>query len=255
MNGPGRSIFSRTLLLLFLGLLPVVARAQVTVVLAGTSSGGISQALNSMGRTFTAAGSTMGPNPATYGLKAGDFIIISNDGGTDASFFDYTSFLNSGGHVILVGGTNYQPYRDWVAGYFNTTDTANTWHTDPGKAWTNTAIGNAVTSGVPSTYTFDNISATYHMLGFLATPNTLLYGQNAETISIAAYRSYSNGGSLNYMALDIGNGSYVTTMDLNGFVVPWLRAALAIPEPSTYALFGNGLAVLGLRAWRRRSTR
>jgi hypothetical protein len=61
--------------------------AQVTITLAGTASGGISQALNSLGKSFTAAGATMGPNPATYGLKAGDVIIISNDGGTDSSFF------------------------------------------------------------------------------------------------------------------------------------------------------------------------
>jgi hypothetical protein len=158
MTVPGRSFVSTALMLLGLLASPLLARAQVTVVLAGTSSAAISQALNSMGQAFTAAGSTMGPNPTTYGLRAGDFIIISNDGGTDASFFDYTSFLNSGGHVILVGGSNYQPYRDWVSGYFNITDTANTWHTD--GAWTNTAIGNAVTSGIPNTYTFENNSAT-----------------------------------------------------------------------------------------------
>jgi hypothetical protein len=250
MKAPGRLIVSQALALLCLLALTAVAKAQVTVVLAGTSSAAISQALTNIGQTFTAAGSTMGPNPATYGLRAGDFIIISNDGGTDASFFDYTSFLNSGGHVILVGGSNYQPYRDWVSGYFNTTDTANSWHTD--GPWTNTAIGNAVTSGVPNTYTFDNNSATYHMLGFLATPNTLLYGKNSENVAIAAYRTYNNGGSLNYMALDIGNGSYITTTDLNGFVIPWMRAALAIPEPSTYALLGTGLAALGLRVWRRK---
>ncbi len=215
--------------------LPAQLSAQVTVVLSGTSSSGISQALNSLGQSFTAAGSTMGPNPATYNLRAGDFIIISNDGGTDASFFDYTSFLNSGGHVILVGGSNYQPYRDWVAGYFNITDTANTWHTD--GAWT-TLVSNSLTSGLPSPYTF-----------------TVLYGRNDENVAIAALRTYNNGGTLNYMALDLGNGSYVTTADLNSFIVPWLRSSLAIPEPSTYALFGTGLAVLGFRAWRRRRTR
>jgi hypothetical protein len=177
--------------------------AQVTVTLAGTASGGISQALNSLGRTFTAAGATMGPNPATYGLRAGDVLIISNDGGTDSSFFDYTSFLNSGGHLILVGGSNYQPYRDWVAGYFNITDTANTWHTD--GAWT-TLVNNTVTSGLPSPYTFTGTSLTYHMLGFLSTPNTVLYGRNDEGVAVGAFRTYSNGGTLNYMALDLGNG-------------------------------------------------
>jgi hypothetical protein len=252
MIAMGRLIVAGGLLVLGLAGLTTRMSAQVTVVLAGTSSGGISQALNSLGRNFTAAGTTMGPDPATYNLRAGDYIIISNDGGTDASFFNYTSFLNAGGHVILVGGSNYQPYRDWVAGYFNITDTANTWHTD--GAWT-TLVDNSLTSGLPSPYTFTGNSVTYHMLGFLSTPDTVLYGRNDENIAIAALRTYANGGTLNYMALDLGNAGYVTTADLNNFIVPWLRGSLAIPEPSTYALVGTGLAVLGLRAWRRRRAR
>ena len=53
------------------------------------------------------------------------------------------------------------------------------------------------------------------------------------------------------MALDLGNGSYVTTADLNNFIVPWLRASLAIPEPETWAMLGTGAAVVGLSRWRR----
>src|SRR5262245_27769987 len=81
-----------------LGLLALAtaARAQVIVV-AGTSSGGITQALTSMNVSYTNAGSIVNPNPSTYGLGRGDIIIISNDGGS-APFFDYNNFLNAGGH-------------------------------------------------------------------------------------------------------------------------------------------------------------
>jgi hypothetical protein len=151
----------------------------------------------------------------------------------------------------LVGGANYQPYRDWVAGYFNITDTANTWHTD--GAWT-TLVNNTVTSGLPSPYTFTGTSLTYHMLGFLSTPNTVLYGRNDEGVAVGAFRTYSNGGTLNYMALDLGNGGYVTTADLNAFIVPWLRSSLAaaIPEPESWAMLGAGATVVGVLRWRRR---
>ncbi len=152
----------------------------------------------------------------------------------------------------MVGGANYQPYRDWFAGYFNITDTANTWHTD--GAWT-TLVNNTVTSGLPSPYTFTGTSLTYHMLGFLSTPNTVLYGRNDEGVAVGAFRTYSNGGTLNYMALDLGNGGYVTTADLNAFIVPWLRSSLAaaIPEPETWAMLGAGATVVGVLRWRRRA--
>jgi hypothetical protein len=250
MNGPGRSILSRTLLLLFLGLLPVAARAQVTVVLGGNHTTVMGNALTTLGYSYTLASGTMIPNPATYSLKKGDVIIISNDGGTPESV-DYTNFLNAGGHVIAVGGSSLTSFHTWVGTYFNITDHNGGWHTD--GAWTLTTAGQAKFPDMPSSYTFGNNSATYHMMSFLATTNTVLYGQNAETNFVGAVRSYANGGTFNYLSLDIGHQSYVTTGDINNFVVPWLRNSLSvIPEPSTYALFGTGLAVLGLRAWRRR---
>jgi hypothetical protein len=42
-------------------------------------------------------------------------------------------------------------------------------------------------------------------------------------------------------------GGDTITFDIFGFV------PAAVPEPSTYALFGVGFAVLGWQAWRRRS--
>lgn len=241
--------------LLLLGfLLTDAAHGQVTIVVGGNYTGVTTQALNDIGRTYTLASGVATPDPTTYGLKAGDIIITANDGGT-GSLIDYTNFLNAGGHVIVIGGSNVQTYRDWAALYFNLTDTGSGWHTDGG--WTNLAIGNAVTAGLPTTYTFGNNNATYHMLSFLATPNTLLYGQNSEPNFIGAFRTYNNGGTLNYLALDIGVPNYITTGDYSSFALPWMRDALAtaIPEPSTFALFGTGLAVLGVRAWRRRTNR
>lgn len=251
MSTAGRFSVYRALLLLLFVALTETAHAQVTIVLGGNSTAGLTRALAVIGTTYINAG-VQSPDPSTYSLHAGDIIIIGNDGGS-GPYIDYTPFLNAGGHLIVAGGSNDQPYRDWAALYFNLTDTGSGWHMN--NSWTNLAIGNAVTSGLPSTYTFTDAQASYHMLAFLATPNTVLYGRNGEPNFIGAFRTYNNGGTLNYLAFDINNGSYVSATDLNNFVVPWLRAALAtaaVPEPSTYALFSTGLAVLGLRAWRRR---
>jgi hypothetical protein len=248
-SGPSRVI--RALILLFLAALPAAAQAQVTVVVGGNHNTAIKSALDQIGITYTTATGVMLVNPSTYNLGKGDIIIISNDGGTPESV-DYTNFLNAGGHVIAVGGSSLTQYYDWVGNYFNLTD-GQSWHTD--GDWVKTAT-HAASAGLPDTYTFGNSSATYHMLAFTATTNTVLYGRNTEPNYIAAIRTYNNGGTFNYMALDIGRNDYLTTNDFNSFTLPWMRASLsAVPEPSTYALFGTGLAVLGLRAWRRRPSR
>jgi hypothetical protein len=178
-------------------------------------------------------------------------IIISNDGGS-GHFVDYRDFLAAGGHLIVMGGSNDQGYRDWVALYFTLTDTASGWHTD--GAWETVETGHAATQGLPATYAFENNLATYHMLAFLPAADTVLYGRNTEPNFIAAIRTYSGGGTFNYMALDIGRSDYTSTADYNSFVVPWLTAALqiaAVPEPSTWAMLGLGLLVVAWQLRRR----
>jgi len=225
------------------------AEAQVTVLLGGNSTSILSTALDQLSVPYVLANGESTPDPASYDVGLGDIILISNDGG-GGPYFDYTDFLNSGGQLIVVGGSNVNEYRTWASLYFNTTDTSLGWHTD--GAWYNLYAEN----GLPLNYTFEDSGATYHMLAFDVTPNTYYYGMNDEGQLIAAVRFFDNGGSLNYMALDIG--TYGTGNDLNNFVLPWLSASLTplvfIPEPSTYLLLATGLSALWAGHRRRRAT-
>jgi hypothetical protein len=217
-----------------------------TIVVGGTdnfTTGNIVAGLTTLGKTFTDQSGTMTPSAA--GLGAGDFIIIGNDGGIQ-TLEDYTPFLNAGGHVVVTGGSNTDDYRNWVSLYFNINDTAAGWHTD--GDWV-IGAANPVTAFLPSTYTFNNNSMTFHMLGIDATPDTAILGANTEPVNVAAIRSFANGGTFEYMALDLG-GEYDDPGDQANFVVPFLQGALnpgaaqAVPEPTSLALLG-GLAVSG----------
>lgn len=229
-----------------------VTKAQTVIVVGGNYTTNIIQALNGLDLGYVDASNTMNPDPAAYDLSAGDVIIISNDGGS-GPFVDYTDFMESGGHLIVMGGSSDQNYRDWAALYFTLTDTDNSWHTD--GAWVTTEVNHPAAQGLPVTYTFENNSATYHMLAFLPAADTVLYGRNTEPNFIAAFRTYPGGGSINYMALDIGNQSYTTTTDNNTFVFPWISSAMqtaaAIPEPSTWALIGTGIVAVAWQSRRR----
>lgn len=224
------------------------AEAQVTVLLGGNASGNIATALNHLEIPYIDATGIMNPDPLSYELGAGDFIITSNDGGS-GPFIDYTDFLNSGGHLIVVGGSSLDSYRAWASLYFNITDTGAGWHVD--GDWYNLNADN----GLGLNYAFENNSASFHMLAFDATPNTHFYGKNDEGQFVAALRTFNNNGSINYMALDVGN--YGTANDIVNFVVPWLNTSFTpvafIPEPSTYLLLASGLSALWVGRRRRRA--
>jgi len=231
-------------LIAFLALCASAANA--TVVLGGTAQTYIEQALNTLGVNHQVDGN-MFVDPTGYG--AGDTIILSEDGGLDNGY-DYTNFLNSGGHLIVAGGSNWDPYRAWVANYFNITNTQNGWYTDGG--WHKN--GNyQQTQFMPSDFTFQNNSVSFHMLSFLPGTNTILLGHDDEPADIAAFRTYANGGFFYYMAFDPGPYSD-NPNDQDGWTVPFVKSALeaqtSVPEPGTLVMLGTSLLSLGI--WRRR---
>jgi hypothetical protein len=234
-------------------LFPGVTRQTVraAIILGGTDNDNLKEALNDLGVPYINQSGNVTPNPA--GLGAGDIIVIGNDGGTSPNPpHDYHAFLNAGGDVIIAGGTNWDPWRTWVAGYFNITDTAGGWHRD--GDW-HSISNHPANRFLPTDYHFVDNNITYHMLGFLATPDSTLLGRNDENVVVAAFRNYPNGGSFNYMALDLGAYDN-NNADQAPFITPWLRGALAaagsIPEPCTLAA---ALVALGFAAAGRRSLR
>jgi hypothetical protein len=72
------------------------------------------------------------------------------------------------------------------------------------------------------------------MMHFLPTPNTTLYGKNGEGADIAAVRDYNNGGSFNYMGMDVG--PYGTANDVNNFTTPWLKGSLDYARNAKYGI-------------------
>ena len=202
--------------------------ASASVILGGTAQTYIAQALQTLNVQYTDV-NTMFVDPSGYG--AGDTIILSEDGGGDNGY-DYSNFLNSGGHLIVMGGSNIDNYRGWVSNYFNITNTQNGWYTD--GAWHKSGDYQQ-TQYMPSDFTFQNNNVTFHMLSFLPTNNTILLGHDDEPADIAAFRTYGNGGFFYYMAFDPGPYSD-NSFDQNGWTVPFIQSALeAQAVPSQHA--------------------
>jgi hypothetical protein len=245
---PEEESVKRALLFLTLAFSVAVMPIYAGVILGGTDHGNLDTALTALGDSYTDVGNDM-IDPSSYG--AGDVLILGMDGG--GSIYDYASFLNSGGHLIVTGGSNDGGYRTWAADYFNLTDTGSGWQTD--GAWHTTVVDTA-TEYLPANYTFGDAYVTYHMLAFLPTANTVLLGTNDEPYSILALRTYANGGSFEYLAIDPSPARYGTAGDLTNFTEPFLRGALqeagasTIPEPATGGLIGIGILLLA--AFRRR---
>jgi hypothetical protein len=155
---------------------------------------------------------------------------MSTDGGTDATV-DYNAFLASGGHVLMIGGSNWQAYYDWVRGYLSHTGNVGApgWQTLSCSPHYASTGPHAITQFLPSTYSLTVNAATYHMVRFSASQptgttilgNTCLSGDRGSV----AVRQYTGGGTFTYLAYDAGNYGDGTTV--SQFVAPFIRGYLA----------------------------
>lgn len=190
-----------------------------SVALGGTATTNLVTALNALGVPFTSFGVNMPP------AGSADIIIVGMDGGT-SGFVDYLAYLNDGGHVIVTGGSNWEPYREWARLYFQINDFERGWHTD--GQW-HKLVDHPANAGLPDDYSFAEVGHTYHMLGFPEQPDTVLLGRNDEPNNIAAFKTFANGGTFNYMALDLG----IRAQDQDTFITPWVKAALEATASAT----------------------
>jgi cysteine-rich repeat protein len=214
------------------------------VVLGGNAQTYLQQAFSALGEPYTTRTGQFLP------ASAGGVLIMSNDGGTDATV-DYNAFLAAGGHVLMIGGSNYQPYYDWVRGYLSHTGNVGApgWQTISCTPHYATTGPHAITQYLPSSYSFGVSSASYHMVRFSPTQptgttilgNTCLSGDRGSV----ATRRYSSGGTFTYLAYDCGN--YGDGASVSQFVAPFIRGYLAYVRTGMGGMGGGGGAMgLGL---------
>lgn len=205
--------------------------ASADIFVVGNHPENLVQALINLGESYTILNSDMPTQPQVDGLGPNDILIWGQDGGTTPPP-DMHGFLNSGGRLVLCGGSNWDDWRAWAANYFDLTDTGSGWHTD--GDWHKVGNHSAV-EFVPDHYTFTENAHTYHMLAFLdSTPNSTILGENDEPNNIACIRDYDNGGSFNYMALDIN-----WRAGDQEFVDNWIKGAIQAGG-NNYSLRYNG---------------
>jgi cysteine-rich repeat protein len=197
------------------------------ITVGGNAHQYIDPALTALGETFTQGG--------TYPAAGNGVFILSNDGG-NGPFVDYTSMLNAGAHILLIGGSNLGTGAGSYTAYVNTyvtTDNTSNWHqsSDCVNDWN--AIGtHPITQFLPATYEFTNQSVSYHMLHLSATQPTgaTLIGQTCASAAhnppgVLVTRTYPSGGTLTVFVQDVGNYSDANTP--TQFLQPFLKGYLA----------------------------
>lgn len=191
-----------------------------TIQLGGTSFSFIQSALATIGEPFVVSNTTwLSPNAA-------DVLIMSNDGAA-ADGPDYTPHLNAGKHVLMFGGSGSAAYRDYWVAYFAAEPSSN-WHqsNDCVQDW-NKTMSHPMVALLPATYEFPDSTASWHMLHFtdVGQPsNTILIGRTchqAPNNNVLVMRRYDNGGTLTYMAFDLG--PYAGGVMQQQFVVPFIQ--------------------------------
>ena len=193
------------------------------VVLGGNATTHVAAAFTMIGQAVTRGEGTLA---APVG---GGVIVTSLDGGTGA-LTEYDTFLRAGGHVLVIGGSNSEPFYAWIRRYLNQTGRTDApgWQQIMCAPHYARAEAHPITRLLPETHSFAMSNVSYHMVRFAASQpegvtilaNTCLSGDRGSI----AVRRYPDGGTFTYVAYDIGQYGDATTE--REFVAPLLRGYL-----------------------------
>jgi cysteine-rich repeat protein len=202
------------------------------ILLAGTSTTYIANALTALGETFTL---TVLPTAGAFPPASGKGTIILSNDGFNGTTVDYTPHLAAGAHVVTFGGSNFAPYTTWLATYLATDVATNgsAWHQSNDCTQDFNQIGNnPILRFLPATYEFittaGNESTTFHMLHFPAAQpsGAAVIARTCHNANpgIVATRAYPSQGTFTSNAFDLG--AYTDASAQAGFVAPFLKGML-----------------------------
>jgi cysteine-rich repeat protein len=192
--------------------------APSTIFVGGGLNTRVKLALTSMNEPYASNNSWVDP-------YAADILIISDPGATAGP--DYNAHLNSGKHVLMLGGNNSQTYKNWLDDYVSPGPFAG-WHTteDCSFDWTK-GEPHPITAFLPAQQEFSDQFNLQHMVHFrdVGQPyGAKLLGRTchqAPDNHVMIMRPYNNGGSFTYVVYDIG-----WSLGQNEFLIPLLEGYL-----------------------------
>jgi cysteine-rich repeat protein len=169
---------------------------------------------------------------SSYGSAPASGVFITSNDSTDLVFpTNWQTFLDAGGNILVIGGSNSAQYRTFI-GDFLTVDATTNWHSSDDCTSDWIKIGSSpATNLLPATYEFPNQSTAFHMLHFPAAgqpAGTVLLGETCHTAgddAIYAMRTYASGGTFAYLAFDLGK--FIGTGTTPSFTIPFLTSYLA----------------------------
>jgi len=177
-------------------------------------------ALNTLGYTWTDSGTV---------IPTGGAQVIIRSADTGPALPDWSTFLNNGGHILLISGSNTAAYCASVGQYF-TIDATCSWHSAGCFFDWNTVTSHPILKYIPINYDFEGSTGNWTMTHFAPASSgitgTTLLGINCEPNYIAAVREYPTGGTLTYLLYAIGDSGWITTNDQNIFFTPFIKGYL-----------------------------
>jgi cysteine-rich repeat protein len=196
--------------------------------LAGNQATFIENALVQIPEPFTAVPA----GASSYGAAPASGVLITSNDSEDKTFpTNWQTFLDAGGNILVIGGSNSAEYRTFIGGFLTLDATPGWEQSDECTSDWNKIGTHAATTALPATYEFPNQATSFHMTHFPSAgqpAGTVLLGETCHAggnDAIYALRTYPSGGTFAYLAYDLGK--FVGTGTTAAFTIPFLQSYLA----------------------------